>query len=277
MSQMMIQAGVTMNQLQQKLDLIGNNMANAQTTGYKSRQADFSSLLFQQMNNLSDPANSDGRLTPDGIRIGSGAKLGSINPNLNQGSFQETDRKLDTALINPNTFYQIQVTENDTVENQLTRDGAFYLNPMNNNTTVMLTTSDGHPVLGTNNQPIELAEGFDAIDIQSNGEVLVKRGDVQGVEGQISAMTAIRPRVLETTGENAFRLPNVAELGLNEDEIIQSVAPNTDILKSQTLEQSNVDLTEQMTELLQVQRSYQFNARTISMGDEMMGLINQLR
>ncbi|MYL59297.1 flagellar hook-basal body protein, partial [Virgibacillus halodenitrificans] len=72
MSRTMIQAAVTMNQLQSKLDLIGNNMANSETTGYKNRNADFSSLLFQQIDNLKDGANAVGRLTPDGVRIGSG-------------------------------------------------------------------------------------------------------------------------------------------------------------------------------------------------------------
>ncbi len=66
----MIQAAVTMNQLQNKLDVISHNMANSQTTGYKTRQATFSSLLFQQMDNLKQPENDVQRLTPEGIRIG---------------------------------------------------------------------------------------------------------------------------------------------------------------------------------------------------------------
>lgn len=273
----MIQAAVTMNQLQQKLDLIGSNMANVQTTGYKNRQTEFSSLLFQHMNNLSDEANMEGRLTPEGIRAGSGARLGAININLTQGSIIETDRSLDTALIDPNTFYQIQVTEGNTTETRYTRDGAFYLSPINNDTDVMLTTSEGHPVLGRDGTPIVFAAGFDEVQVQSNGEIIVQRGGVPETAGQLGVVTAVRPRILEATGENTFRLPDLAELGMTEAEIIQETIQNADVLKSNALEQSNVDLADQMSELLLTQRSYQFNARTISMGDQMMGLVNQLR
>src|SRR5690625_1469890 len=99
MSRMMIQAAVTMNQLQNKLDLIGNNLANSQTTGYKSRQTEFSSLLFQQINNLTDQANLVGRETPDGLRVGSGARLGSINTDLSLGSFTETRSEEHTSEL----------------------------------------------------------------------------------------------------------------------------------------------------------------------------------
>lgn len=67
------QAYSTMNQLQQKLDVVSHNIANSDTFGYKNRKAEFSSLLFQQINNMTDPRNAEGRVTPDGIRVGSGA------------------------------------------------------------------------------------------------------------------------------------------------------------------------------------------------------------
>src|SRR5690625_991914 len=127
MSRAMIQAAVTMNQLQQKLDVIGNNLANSQTTGYKSRQSEFSSLLFQQINNLNHPQNSTLRLTPDGLRVGNGAKLGSVNVNNENGTIQQTDRDLDVALLQKNHYFQVEVTENNETETRYTRDGSFYL------------------------------------------------------------------------------------------------------------------------------------------------------
>lgn len=271
----MIQAAVTMQQLQQKLDMIGSNIANSQTTGYKSRQADFSSLLFQQIDNLSDPASSEGRLTPDGIRVGSGAKLGGINVDLTLGSLRETDRPLDVALLQDNYLFQVEVTDGDVTETHYTRDGSFYLNPINN-TTSMLTTKDGYPVLGENG-PIVISEGFDSIHIQSDGQIIVGRGDQTEIAGTIQIVEAVRPRLLEATGQNFFRLPNLDELGYTMNEIIQEPDNDQNMLKSGALEQSNVDMAQQMTDMLMTQRSYQFNARTISMGDQMLGLINQLR
>ncbi|AXI10603.1 flagellar hook-basal body complex protein [Oceanobacillus sp. 143] len=276
MSRMMIQAAVTMNQLQSKLDLIGHNMANSQTTGYKTRQAEFSSLLFQQINNLNSPENAEGRLTPDGIRIGSGARLGATNINLEHGSLVTTNRALDTALVGENQFFQVQVIENGNTETRYTRDGSFYLNPINNNQDVMLVSSDGNPILGENG-PIVIPEGFDAITIRENGQIVTQRGGQEEIAGSIAVVEVVRPRLLESTGQNMFRLPNTAELGLNFGDIIQNTAPNENILQSGTLEQSNVDVAEQMSDLIMAQRSYQFNARTISMGDQMMGLVNQLR
>lgn len=276
MPRMMIQAAVTMNQLQNKLDLIGNNLANSQTTGYKSRQADFSSLLFQQMDNMTDPANAEGRITPDGVRIGSGARLGSAAIDLTPGSISETDRVLDMALLGKNHFFQIQVTENGTEETRYTRSGAFYLNPVNNNQSLMLTDPNGNPVLGADG-PIVMEEGFDSISIRENGEVLVQRGNQTEPAGRIEAVEVVRPRLLEAAGANTFRLPELGELGFQMNEIIQELTPNEEILRSNALEHSNVDIAKQMTDMLIAQRSYQFNARTISMGDQMMGLINQLR
>lgn len=276
MSRMMIQAAITMNQLQSKLDLIGNNLANSQTTGYKSRQAEFSSLLFQQINNLSDQANTQGRLTPDGLRIGSGARLGSINTDLSIGSLTETGRPLDVALLEEDTFFQIEVTENGRTETQYTRDGSFYLNPIDNSESLLLTTKDGHPVLSEGGT-IRIVDGFDSIDIQSNGQILVQRGNQTEIVGNLDVVTAVRPRILQAAGENSFRLPNLEQLGYNLNEVIQSENSVGNILKSGSLEYSNVDIAKQMTDMIMTQRAYQFNARTISMSDQMSGLINTIR
>lgn len=276
MSRMMIQAAVTMNQLQDKLDLIGNNLANSQTTGYKGRQTEFSSLLFQQINNLTDQANAEGRVTPDGLRVGSGARLGSINTDLSIGSFTETGRSLDVALTEENTLFQIEVTENGASETQYIRDGSFYLNPIANSQSLMLTTKDGYPVLGENGS-IVIADGFDSIDIQSNGQILVQRDNQTEIAGNLAIVEATRPRLLEAVGQNGFRLPNLEQLGYNLNEVIQDVNTADNLLESQVLENSNVDIAKQMTDMIMTQRAYQFNARTISMSDQMNGLINTIR
>ncbi|RFA36691.1 flagellar hook-basal body protein [Virgibacillus dokdonensis] len=275
MSRTMIQAAVTMNQLQNKMDVIGNNMANSQTTGYKSRQANFSSLLFQQMDNLSDPANAEGRLTPDGLRIGSGAKLGSINADFQVGSLRKTDRSLDTALLAPNLFFQVEATENGVTETRYTRDGAFYLSPINGNQEVMLVDKNGHAILGADG-PIITAAGFDDISVQPNGQIVVKRGDDSEVVGTLAVVEALRPHLLEAAGENAFRLSEEANAQVAFADAIQPAAGGK-MLESGKLEASNVNMSKEMSDLIMTQRAYQFNARTISTGDQMSGLINQLR
>ncbi|MRH43946.1 flagellar hook-basal body complex protein [Aquibacillus halophilus] len=275
MSRMAIQAAVTMGQLQNKMDIIGHNMANVNTNGYKSRQADFSSLLFQQIDNLSNPEVENVRLTPDGIRVGNGAKLGHTNINLSQGTIADTGRSLDVALLADNHLFQVNVTENGITETQFTRSGTFYLNPLDDGT-VMLTNKQGHPVVGENG-PIIFADDFDSISFSNNGTIQVTRNGNTEVEGQLAIVEAIRPRLLEAAGDNNLRFGNVEGVQFNQGEIIQDVAANQVQLKSQALESSNVDIAKQMTELTLTQRAYQFNARSISMNDQMMGLVNQLR
>ena len=140
----------------------------------------------------------------------------------------------------------------------------------------MLVTKDGHPVLGANG-PIVIEPGFDSIQIQDNGQIIVSRNGQTETAGSLAVVEVTRPRILEAAGNNTFRLPDLAALGYAFGEIVQAPANIDGMLKSGALEQSNVDIAEQMSELILTQRSYQFNARTISTSDQMMGLINQLR
>ena len=276
MSRTMIQAAVTMNQLQNKLDLIGHNMANSQTAGYKARKSEFSSLLFQNINNLNAQENEENRLSPAGVRIGTGARLGATNNDFSIGSLNQTDRTLDVALMNENHFFQIQTVENGVAETRYSRDGSFYLNPVNNNQAVMLTTGDGNPVLGQNG-PITIPNGFDNIMINDSGQIIVERGNQREVAGEIAVVQVNRPQVLESAGQNMFRLPDLNAFNINFGDVIQPLGAQNNLVQSGMLEQSNVDIAEQMSDLLMAQRAYQFNASTISTSDQMLGLINQLR
>ncbi len=279
MNRTMMQASVTMGQIQHKLDIIGHNLANTNTPGYKSRQADFSSLLFQQIDNLvtegqeeaADETGAQNRLTPDGIRVGSGARVAHTNIDLSQGNLKKTDRALDVALLEDNHLFQLQVATENGFETQYTRSGNFYLSAAGNGQ-VLLANADGLPVLGEDGQPIQLADNMEGMEIREDGAILVTRNGNTAVEAQLGIVEAIRPRVLESAGNNRFSLP--ADGVLADGTIIENVDGQ---LQSGTLETSNVDISKQMTDMLMAQRAYQFNARSISTSDQMMGLISQLR
>jgi flagellar basal-body rod protein FlgG len=265
MSRMMTQAAVTMGQLQNKLDVISNNMANTNTTGYKTQNANFSSLLFQQMNNPpADEANEQNRATSDGIRIGAGSYLSSTNPLMTMGTIQTTDRNLDAALVSDNQFFTI--TSEDGQE-QYTRAGNFYLQPQNDGT-VALTTADGDFVNSAEG-PIALQADFDSITINDRGEIVVGRNGVNAVEANLAITAIDNPRVLTRTGDNNFSLADPA--------LARAIGQDEVELQTGSLEGSNVDLSQQMTAMINTQRAYQFNARSISMSDQMSGLINQIR
>lgn len=270
---MTAQATGAMNQLQQQMDITAHNLANSNTTGYKERQVEFSELMSQHLNNLTPAAQTGPRLTPDGIREGIGARLGAVNSNTQLGSIQETDRDLDSVLLNEQHYFQVQVEENGQQEIQYTRDGSFYLQPVANGTDMMLVTSEGHPVQGTNGVIQFSADQVDHLQIADNGDIIVQRAGENEVVGSLAITNIPMSRSLETVGENRFRVPEGIEL----EGIAQAVQGEDRMLQSGALEQSNVSTQEQMTQLISAQRAYQFNARTVTMSDQMQGLINQLR
>lgn len=272
---MMGQASAAMKALQHRLDTIGHNLANSNTHGYKARKVEFQSLLKQNINNLSDPNNARGRITPNGIRVGTGAKVGTTNSNLALGAMQVTGRNLDTMLLHENHFYQIRVQQDGVDEIRYTRNGAFYVTPLGNGQ-VELVTSDGYPVYGVNG-PIRFNDHFDAIRINERGEVIVAYGTTDVVAGRLAIVEIVRPRLLEAVGDNAFRLPDLAALGYNLDEIVRMAPGDVPLVKNQALETSNVSIQEEMTDMIITQRAYQLNARAITTADQMQGLINQLR
>jgi flagellar basal-body rod protein FlgG len=261
-----------MNQLQQQMDLIGHNLANSATPGYKSGQAEFSALLFNQlMNGPTQENDTAGRSTPEGIRVGSGARLGAIHPNMLPGVMQETDRDLDVALHQPHHFFQIQ-GENDGEEIRYTRDGSFYLQPVNNGTEVMLVTKDGSPVLGENGR-IQFSASVQGVEILNDGTIFVQQGSEKIDAGRLAVAAIDRVRLLESMGNNVFRLP----AGFNLDDLVQDVPQGEDLMQQKRLEMSNVNLAEEMAGLIGAQRAYQMNARGLTMADQMQGLINSIR
>ncbi|MFZ3589029.1 flagellar hook-basal body protein [Bacillus sp. DJP31] len=271
MNRSMITATNTMAQLQKQLDNISHNISNLNTTGYKRREMNFQELLFQQYNNQPIERNEEGRLTPNGIRQGVGAKVSLTSLQLAQGSIKTTDRALDVALLKENQFFQIEVDG----ETQYTRDGSFSLSVLPSGAT-QLVTSEGNPVLSESG-PIIFGEGSTSFSISKNGELTVNYQDGTADSFNLSVVQIQRPQVLQSAGNNAYSIPNLEELGMVEADVF-GLMDRFDISVQQgALEQSNVDLQKEMTEMINTQRSYQFNAKSISIADQMMGLVNGIR
>ncbi|MGD6778407.1 flagellar hook-basal body protein [Sutcliffiella horikoshii] len=277
MSRIMLNATNTMNQLQKQLDTIGHNIANVETVGYKNRQASFQELLVQQNNNQNLNQYETVRNTPIGIRMSSGAGLAQTKLNLTQGALKSTDRMLDFALAKEDQLFTVQVTENGQTSTQFTRNGVFYLSPINN-AEVMLVTAEGHPVLDSNEQPIVLPENVKEIKLQPEGVMLAELTNGQAVARELGMAQVIRPQMLEARPGSLFALPPV-EVANPQDVVgsIQGAARDDISIKQGMLEQSNVDLASEMTEMTLMQRSYQFNARSVQFADQMMGLVNGLK
>ncbi|TMW72191.1 flagellar hook-basal body protein [Alteribacter natronophilus] len=275
MNQSMINSAVTLGQLQHKMDTTSNNLANLNTTGYNRRDVTFSSLLSQQIHNQPAAEQEIGRMTPGGIRVGTGGAVAQTAVRFEQGALNRTGRDLDIALTEPGYFFEL--AEGEDGNRRLTRDGAFYLTPGPAAGGNSLVNQNGESVLGADGQPVTIPADYQAINVTEAGMVTVTMQDGTVEEaGQLQLVQVTKPQVLESSGGNVFTLPAPDELNLDEEDVLNGAA-GTDIFMQGSLEQSNVDMAKEMNDMLQTQRNFQFHSRAISIGDEMRGLVNGLR
>ncbi|MBB3110527.1 flagellar basal-body rod protein FlgG [Paenibacillus phyllosphaerae] len=272
MNSSMINAMVSMNGLQQKLDLLADNIANVNTVGYKRKEASFEDLLTtmtQQPEDFSQP----GRRSPLGFNQGWGSRLVSIQPDLSQGPLQQTDLPYDLAISGNALF---EVITDDAGTTAYTRNGAFQAT-MDASGETILTTKEGYPVVGTDGDRIILPTNAKSVRIDEDGSIVSQSqaGEFETI-GQVRLMQAQKPAMLTQVADNLYTIAD----GMNVGDVLTEVDAGTDsdiTIRQGYLEQSNVDLTEEMTELTTVQRAYQLTARALTSSDTMMGLANNLR
>ncbi|MGG1664613.1 flagellar hook-basal body protein [Brevibacillus sp. NRS-1366] len=265
-----------MRGVQQALDNTANNLANIDTVGYKRRVASFSELLFDSMNE--QPAvDNQNRNTPVGIRIGSGARLGLTKLDLGQGNVKLTDVPTDVMIEGDGYFlvtHKIKDANGTIVEeeNRLTRDGSFKVQFNEDEGGYVLHTSSGHILTDNNGVPIVLPEPVENIQISPEGALLVNDMEY----GNIGVWKVDNPDQLQQVGENLFD----AELPSGENPATKyenAIDTGIATLRQGALEGSNVSMTEEMSQLVNIQRAYQLNSRAIGISDQMMGIANSLR
>lgn len=288
MNRTMISSAVSLAALQQKLDMIANNIANMNTDGYKRQEASFQDVLTSKLSQHPD-TNHPARATTPGLMVGGGARLHGLTLDLTQGALKETGRSLDFA-IEGQALFEIEiplfnaedepvlVEDGQVFETAWTRSGSFQFSVLDDGYK-MLTTAEGYPVLLDNDQYV-IVPGDSDIQVDETG--LVTYTDEEGMiqeAGRLKLMRVLRPDYIELVGNNMYRLSaavqdqdNVLEMVNFEDPAQRGIA-----VRQHYVEQSNVDLTTEMTELIMVQRAYQLNARALMAGDTMMNLANQLR
>lgn len=269
----------TLGQLQNKLDIIGNNLANSSTHGFKAGEVSFQELLYQQFNN--DKADVAPRQSPQGIRYGTGAMIGQTKMNSKMGSIQMTGRELDFTLTTPKQYFNVIMPGNGGAEETAyTRQGAFYVSPVANGQ-VMLVNGDGYPVANANGEPITFADDVKSYGVRSNGtlEMTMNDGTIQTTQLGVSVIE--RPDLMVHLSGTYIGLPeNIADLGVTPAQVmtnLQGATRNAITMENSALEASNVNYQKEMTDLINVQRSYQFNSRAVTLADQMLGLINGIR
>lgn len=274
----MLTATNTLNQIQHQLDLIGNNLSNAGTHGYKTNNGSFHELLYQQFNN--DKADRAPRQSPLGIRYGTGAVLGQTQMNWKVGALQQTGRELDFALTEPKQYFTIIKPGANGDQTVYTRQGNFYITPIADGQ-VMLVNGEGYPVVDTNGATITFNDNVRSYAVHDGGILQVTHNDETVETIELGIIRMERPNLMTRLSSTDFAVPtNLAELGVTEEEIMtnmQGAERNQIGLAGGALEMSNVRMEKEMTDLITAQRSYQFNARSVTIADQMLGLINSIR
>ncbi|MFC2950104.1 flagellar basal body rod protein FlgG [Virgibacillus sediminis] len=263
-------AGISgMKGFQSKLDVVGNNIANVNTSGFKKGRVTFQDMMSQTTSGAQGPTAARGGVNP--AQVGLGSKLGSIDNIHTQGFLQTTNNPLDLAIEGDGMF---QVIEEDGAT-YYTRAGNFYLD---NNGDVV--NPDGYYLTGTDGQKITIQTDAQSFSIQSDGTINYVNANGETVDedgnpltaGQIALYSFSNPAGLEKAGNNLFLdSPNA---GLVTDaEVPRGIAPGTQgtgSLVSGALEMSNVDLAEEFTEMITAQRGFQANTRIITTSDEIL-------
>jgi flagellar basal-body rod protein FlgG len=238
---------------QTKLDTIANNIANVETSGYKRREAAFTDNLAVSIQNQAEQQKELGRVSPPGIRTTFGSRIASTSMDTTQGAAKETNNTYDLMLIG-NGYFQVRRTNGDTSEIMYTRSGAFQPT-LAANGRLQLVSPQGDILLDQNGNPIELADGEEF-------QVLAD-GTIAGSNQRIAVATIDNPQLLKDEG-GAFMLNGANATLTNASYEI----------KQGFIESSNVDLSQEMTDMLKTQRGYQANARALSYADQMMGIAN---
>ena len=247
---------------QQNVDVISNNIANMTTTGFKRQRADFHDLIYQNKIRPGATSSDAGTTVPSGLQFGLGVSLGSIQRLHEQGTLQLTENNLDLA-INGEGFFQIELPDGETA---YTRQSVYQVNENGE-----IVTPQGFLL-----QPgITVPEDTLDIVVNTSGEVLAKIADQVEYEnlGQIELATFINPAGLDAIGDTMF-----LETEASGD--VQTGNPGEDIfgaIRQGAIENSNVNIVEEITNLIAAQRAYEMNSNVITTSDEMLQTITQLR
>ena len=245
---------------QMQMDVISNNLANVGTNGFKRSRAVFEDLLYQT---LRQPGAQSSQQTevPSGLQVGTGVRPVATERIHSQGNLQATNNALDLA-IQGEGFFQVQLPDGTTA---YTRDGAFQLNSEG-----QLVTASGYQV-----QPaIVIPPGVLSLTVDKDGIVSVlQSGSAEPVQiGQIQVATFINNAGLQSFGENMYL--ETASSGAP-----QTNAPGSNgagLLNQGFVETSNVNVVEELVNMIQTQRAYEINSKSIQTSDQMLARLAQL-
>lgn len=255
---------------QTNVDTIANNLANVNTTGYKSEVAEFKSLLYQTIQTKTTTANGENK--PVGAQVGLGVRNSAITSIFKQGSMLASESNTAFAIQGDGLF----AVRGQDGQTYYTRNGNFLFTTATNG--MMLATSDGLPVLSSQGNPIILNNNYVAsrIGINSRGELTYPdaNNNPQPIGVTIGLYQFTNPSGLEKIDSTMYAATAASGAAINE-------ATNNNVVRSNLLqgylEGYSVQVADEMVNLIVAQRAYEMNSRAITTTDEMLQQANQLK
>lgn len=246
---------------QSNVDVISNNLANVNTTGFKKSRNDFEDLMYQTIRQSGSATGADTQL-PTGVQIGHGVRLVATQKVYTEGNFQTTGNALDMA-IEGDGFFQVNMPDGTIA---YTRDGSF-----KKDSTGRIVTSEGYPI----EPAITIPEGGTNVAVSADGRVTAMLpGDTTPQDlGQIQLAVFVNPAGLDSMGKNLLK-----ETAASGAPVVGSPGENsTGTLVQDTLEMSNVQVVDEMVNMIVAQRAYELNSKAITTCDTMLEQAAQLK
>jgi flagellar basal-body rod protein FlgG len=255
-------AATGMQAQQLNVEVISNNIANMNTTGFKRQRAEFQDLLYQNLERPGVAASAAGNIVPIGVQIGVGVRTGAVGRITEQGAISRTDNPTDLA-ISGRGYFQVLMPSGQTA---YSRAGNFAVDADG-----QLVTSEGFLIQPAITVPREAT----GVSISRDGVVqATMQGQVDPQNlGQLELAAFINPAGLEAMGDNLFLETPASGAAV----VGAAGAPGFGTVMQGFLETSNVNAVEEISALIVAQRAYEMNARVISATDEMLQTTSQLR
>ncbi len=259
-------AATGLRALSTRIDVVANNLANAETTAFKRSRVNFEDLMYT-MQKQPGTTTAAGDMSPAGIFIGHGVRISNTQLDLEQGPMESTGRQLDVA-ISGNGFFRVKIMDTIGDGTAYTRNGNFFVNSVGE---LVLGLGDGYKLI----PPITVPVGTTDISISQEGIVEVTRsGENQKiVVGQLKLIQFINPQGLRQLGQSLYTETDASgepiETNPGEDgagQILQGF-----------LESSNVDPVKELVTLIKTQRAFELNSQSIQTADQALQTIGNLR
>ncbi len=244
---------------QTRMDVVSNNLANANTTGFKSSRASFQDLVYQ---NVEQPGGQTTQQTnsPTGLSLGTGVRVAGTEKQFTQGNIQQTGNSLDVA-IQGHGFLQVTMPDGSIA---YTRDGSLHRDQNG-----QIVTNDGYPL----DPGISIPQNAQSLTIGNDGTVSVTVPGQAAAQqiGTLQLADFVNPEGLQSMGDNLYRetaasgAPQLGQPGLN----------GLGTLQQGSLEGSNVNVVSEMVDMIETQRTYEMNSKAVSAADQMLQYINQ--